>query len=253
MSLSVVIITKNEEDIIGMCLDAVAALSDDIVVVDSGSTDETEAICLAKKARFIPHFWEGYSKNKNFGIEHARYDWVLSIDADEILNSALVSAIQNELKAPSADAYNISFKNVFLGKPLNFGSWVRESHVRLFKKKSIRWQGDIHEKLTLEGARIGKLEGHILHYSIRSLEQYMFKKNIYTTLAAEDMYSRGKKAGFVKIFLSPVFHFVRDYVIKLGFLDGLQGFVLATEGAHYVYLKYSKLALLRKHITFVKK
>jgi glycosyltransferase involved in cell wall biosynthesis len=253
MSLSVVIITKNEEDIIGMCLDAIATLSDDIIVVDSGSTDKTESICLAKKARFIPHFWEGYSRNKNFGIGHTKYDWVLSIDADEILNAELVSAIQKELLAPTADAYNISFKNVFLGKPLDFGSWVRESHVRLFKKENIRWKGDIHEKLTLERARIGKLGGHILHYSVRSLEQYMSKKNVYTTLAAEDMYSRGKKAGFVKIFLSPIFHFVRDYVIKLGFLDGLQGFILATEGAHYVYLKYSKLALLQKNITFVKK
>ena len=253
MSLSVVIITKNEEDIIGMCLDAIAALSDDVIIVDSGSTDDTEVICISKNARFFPHGWEGYSKNKNFGIEQAKHDWVLSIDADEILNSELVSAIQKELRAPAFDAYDISFKNVFLGKALNYGSWVRESHIRLFKKKNIRWEGDIHEKLTLGAARIGKLNGHILHYSIRSLEQYISKKNIYTTLAAEDMYSRGKKAGFVKIFLSPVFHFLRDYVIKLGFLDGLQGFVLAAESAHYVYLKYSKLSLLQKHITFVKK
>lgn len=253
MSLSVVIITKNEEDIIGKCLDAVSTLSDDIVVIDSGSTDATEEICLSKKARFFKHFWEGYSQNKNLGITHAKHDWVLSIDADEILNQELVTAIQKELLSPSSDAYNISFKNVFLGKSLNYGSWVSESHVRLFKKENIRWAGEIHEKLTLGGAKIGKLDGHILHFSIRSLEQYISKKNTYTTLAAEEMYGRGKKSGFIKVCLSPLFHFFRDYIIKLGFLDGFQGFVLASESAHYVYLKYSKLALLQKGITIVKK
>lgn len=253
MPLSVVIITKNEEDIIGQCLEAVSELSDDIIIIDSGSTDTTEAICLSKGARFFSHEWKGYSGNKNYGIDQARHDWVLSIDADEILNSELITAIHKTLEAPVADAYNISFKNVFLGKELNYGSWQRESHVRLFRKKNIRWEGEIHEKLTLGEAKIDSIYGHIQHYSIRTLEQYINKKNIYTTLAAEEMYNRGKKSGFIKIFLSPVFHFFRDYIIKLGFLDGFQGFVLATESAHYVYLKYSKLSLLQKKITFLKK
>ena len=249
MSLSVVIITKNEEDIIGMCLDAVLQLSDDIVVIDSGSTDATEQICLSKNVRFFAHFWDGYSKNKNYGIDQTKHNWVLSIDADEILNTALITAIRKELLAPAADAYDIAFKNVFLGRALHYGSWAGEKHVRLFKKKNIRWQGDIHEKLTLEGAKTSMLDGHILHYSMRSLEQYSAKKNTYTSLAAEEMFMRGKKAGFVKIILSPLFRFISDYFLKLGFMDGFQGFVLAWESSHYVFLKYSKLYFLQKKIT----
>ncbi len=242
--ISAVVITRNEEEMIGDCLEALLQVTDDIVIVDSGSTDKTEEICKAKGVRFFPFGWKGFSENKNFGNQEAKYDWILSIDADEVVSKELVASILQEIKAPAADAYDIKFLNNFCGKWLYYGSWAGESHVRLFNKKGISWKGDIHESLTLEGKKVGKLKGFINHYSMKNLEKYIIKTNNYTTLAAEDMFKRGKKAGFTKIYLAPCFRFFSDYVLRLGFLDGFHGYLIAIESAHYVFIKYSKLRLL---------
>lgn len=243
--LSAVVITFNEEQNIPECIDSLKKITEDIIVVDRFSSDKTKMICLEKGVRFYERKWEGYSSAKNFGNDHAKHDWILSIDADEKISDELIESIRQEFKNPKSDAYQLSFLTNFCGKWIRHGAWYPEWHIRIFNKKKIHWEGALHEKLYIEkNSKIGKLNGFVFHFTVRNLEDYLKKKNIYTTLAAETMFREGKKATFTKLYLSPLVRFVADYFFLLGFLDGYQGYVIAKQSAHYVFLKYSKLKLL---------
>jgi len=245
--VSAVIITYNEERNIERCLQSLVHLTDDIVVVDSFSRDNTEAICRKYHVNFIKRKWEGYGPTKNLGNSYARYDYVLSLDADEELSEELIKEIRNEFSNSTYDCYELPRKSNFCGKWLNYGHWNPESHIRIFRKDKVYWDSSpVHEKLCLpKDATVKKLKGAILHYTIYSLEQYDQKNEKYSTLAAERLFNAGKKPGFIKLYISPFYRFFHSYILKLGFLDGYYGYVIAKETGKVTYQKYNKLKKLR--------
>jgi glycosyltransferase involved in cell wall biosynthesis len=241
--ISVVIITSNEASNIERTLISALKIASDIVIVDSGSTDNTLEICKKFPVRIFQHSWEGYAAQKNYGSNLTKNDWILSIDADEEVSEDLVQEIKKEFQNPQADCYDLPFRTNFCGQWLSFGHWNPESHIRLFKKNLIHWNTDaVHEGLVIpEDLKIRKLKGKINHYTIRSLEHYRQKNDYYINLAAVKMRNAGKKAGFIKLYLSPAYRFVHSYIFKLGFLDGYFGYVIARETGRVAYLKYKKI------------
>ena len=238
------VIVHNEASKIGDCIKSLRQLTDDIVVVDSFSTGATVHICNELNVRVFQQKWLGYSQQKNFGNAQAQHDWVISIDADERISGELAIHIQQIFEQePKADAYNLDFLTHFCGKAIHFGGWNPESHVRIFNKKIINWNTDaVHEGLTLQPQhKIEKLRGKVLHYTVGTPQAYMDKTEKYSSLFAEKSKSLGKKASFWKIYLSPITRFIKEYCLKLGFLDGKEGLFIAKENARYTYLKYLKM------------
>jgi len=246
--VSAVVITYNEEKNIERCLQSLARLTDDIVVVDSFSRDSTEEICRKYNVNFLRRKWEGYGPTKNLGNSYGRYDYILSLDADEELSGDLIEEIKSEFNNPRYDCYEVPRKSNFCGKWLKFGHWNPESHIRIFRKNKIYWDSSpVHEKLCLEkDTTIRKLKGAILHYTIYSLEQYDQKNDKYSTLAAERLFKDGKKPGFIKLYISPFYRFFHSYILKLGILDGYYGYVIAKETGRVTFQKYNKLKKLRE-------
>ncbi len=243
MLLSVVIITKNEAHIIGTTLQSLQGLTDDIVMVDSGSTDETIAIGQQFNARVIETGWNGYGINKNVGIDAALHDWILNIDADEALDEKLKQSLLQLQLQDERVLYEMRFKNFFCGKWIRFGEWGFDKHIRLFNRKQVRWNAAaVHESLQLPAdARVQLIPGHILHYTTQHEEEYAFKTIAYAKLNAEKYFQQGKKANLLKQLFSPLFSFIKYYIFKGGFLDGSYGWTIAFSTAKYTYLKYSFL------------
>ncbi len=244
VSLSAVIISVNQEKKILKTIEALKTFTDDIVVVDSGSTDRTREVATQAGARVFSQAWLGYSAQKNFGNAQAKYDWILSVDDDEVVSPELAESIRQAFTpSPTADAFDLPFRTVFAGKLIRFGGWNPESHVRIFNKNKIQWNTDaVHEGLTLKpDHKIQKLSGYVYHYTVDTPEQFVAKTDRNSTLLAEKGRKIGKKASFVKIYLSPAFRFLVEYIFKLGFLDGYYGWFIAKENTRYTYLKYKKL------------
>jgi glycosyltransferase involved in cell wall biosynthesis len=242
--LSAVIISVNQEKKILKTIEALKTLTDDIVVVDSGSTDRTCEVAKQAGARVFTQAWLGYSAQKNAGNALAKYDWILSVDDDEVVSPELAESIRQVFaSSPTADAYDLPFRTVFAGKLIRFGGWNPESHVRIFNKKLIEWNTDaVHEGLTLKPEyKIQKLSGYVYHYTVDTPKQFAAKTDRYSSLFAEKGRKIGKKASFIKLYLSPVFRFLVEYIFKLGFLDGYYGWFIAKENTRYTYLKYKKL------------
>jgi len=239
--LSVVIITNNEEINIERCIKSVLSVSTDIVVVDSGSKDATIAICRKYPVKVVERMWEGYALQKNFGNNLTINPYILSLDADEELTPELQLQLK-ALKEPYADVYEMPFKISFCGKWLTYTHWNSRKHVRIFRRE-FKWNNDdVHEKLIIPGnSKKIKLSGKINHYTIHSLKQYKYKNDCYAVLAAKKMKASGKKAGFVKLYISPAWRFFHSYILKLGFLEGYYGYVIAYETARCAFLKYYKL------------
>lgn len=243
--LSGVVITHNAKDTIGDCIEALLRITDDVVIVDSGSSDGTKEICLSKPIRYVQKSWEGYAANKNFGNQLAKYDYILSVDSDEILSEELIhSILELKKKKPLADAYSLRFVTNFCGKWIRYGGWNPEWHVRIFDKRKIQWQLiDVHEILHLNSLhKIEKLKGLVLHYSYPTEDSHLKKIEKYTDLFAERAFKAQKRTSKVKIWGSAIFTFISNYLLKLGFLDGYYGFVVAKNNALYSYLKYKKLS-----------
>ncbi len=234
--LSVLIRTKNEEDNIQRAINSVRDIADEIVVVDSGSTDNTVELAKALGAKVYFKEWEGYSKQLNYGIGLCQGYWVLVLDADEELSQELRESIRKELKNPTCDGYMVNRRTYYLGRFLNH-AWYPEWRLRLFKKNLIKIEGEVHEEYILDG-KVGKLSGDLYHYSYRSLlDQY--QKNVrYAQIVAQYMHSKGKKYRLYNLILNPVWAFIKVYLIKLGFLDGLRGLSVALSSSLYTFLKY---------------
>lgn len=244
--LSAVIITNNAKDTIGSCIDALLKVTDDVVVVDSGSDDGTRQICGAKSVRYFQKQWEGYSANKNFGNAQAQHPYILSIDSDEVLDSELIESINAEFRDARklVPAYSLRFITNFAGKWIRYGSWNPEWHVRIFDKRMIQWElMDVHEALNLKpNHQIKKLNGLVLHYSYPTVESHLKKIEKYTDLFAERNYKAGKKSPLFNRVFSSSFTLFSSYILKLGFLDGAEGWTIAKNNAIYTQKKYSKLA-----------
>ncbi|OOQ57282.1 glycosyltransferase family 2 protein [Mucilaginibacter pedocola] len=250
--VSIVIITKNEAAILGRCLKMANFISNDIVVVDNGSTDGTTKIAEAFGARAFQMGWDGYGANKNKGIALARYDWVLSIDADEIADVQLINTLHKLPLDNASVVYDIQFRSYFGDKLIRFGTWGRDHHPRLFNRTKVRWsETEVHETLVLPpDARVKKIGGYLHHYSVQNIAECEKKATHYARLSAIKYANAGKKAGFAKLYLSPVFCFLMSYIFRLGFLDGEEGFAIALMLYKNTRLKYQYLKLFegRKYL-----
>lgn len=244
--LSACIIAMNEADRIGPCLDSVC-FCDEIVVLDSGSTDGTQALCREKGARVIETDWPGWVKQKNRAVQAARNDWILSLDADERVDADLRATLEGlsegglgEAQGPVA--YAVSRKVRYLGRWLRHGGWYPEWRVRLFDRRRARWGGiDPHDRVEVVGRTARLRPGDLEHHTYRSLEDQIAQINRHTQAAADDLYARGRRAGIWPAVFRPPFHFVRHYLLRLGFLDGSAGLVMCGMRSYYVFLKYVKL------------
>lgn len=252
MDISVVIITGNEAHIIANTLQSLQVVSNDIVVVDSGSTDDTVNICKQFKATVIETNWAGYGINKNKGIAAAKNDWILSLDADEAIDAELQESLLQLTTTNDAVVFNIRFKNFFCNKWIRFGEWGFDAHIRLFNRKKVQWNNvTVHENLVFpEDVKIMKLKGHILHYTVHNLKEYADKTNSYARMNAKKYADAGKRSNFFKQCFSPLFAFILHYFFQFGFLDGAEGFIIAKTTARYTFLKYRYLKEMNKNPQF---
>jgi glycosyltransferase involved in cell wall biosynthesis len=243
MNISAVIIAKNEAHVIAGTLQSLIAITDDIVVVDSGSTDQTVDICRQFNARVIETGWEGYGINKNKGIDAAKNDWILNVDADETIDETLQQSLLRLSLNNENEVFNVRFRNFFCNKWIRFGEWGFDSHIRMFNRKKVRWNvAAVHEELIFPPqVKITMLEGNILHYTVNNMQEYVKKTKYYAMMNAKKYYDNGRKANFFRQYLSPVFAFLQHYIFRLGFLDGKEGFIIARTTAWYTFLKYSYL------------
>ena len=243
--LSVVLIAQNAAPQLPDCLASVA-FADEVVVVDSQSTDGTAALAARYGARVIDKEWLGFGRQKQFAVEQAANDWVLCLDADERVSPELAASMVRALEAPAAPVYRMARRNRFLGRWLRHGEGYPDWSPRLFDRRRARWSDDaVHEKV-LYAATPGSLAGDLLHESAEDLGRYLEKQNRYTALAARELYGRGRRAGVLELALSPLLRFVKFYLLHLGFLDGLPGLVHISIGCMNSFMKYAKLIELHK-------
>jgi glycosyltransferase involved in cell wall biosynthesis len=247
--VSVVIITKNEAEVIAECINAAQLITDDIIIVDNDSTDDTLDIAASLGCRIYQRPWDGYGANKNKGIELARYDWVLSIDADEIADLELVLSLHSLRLDDVTIVYDIRFKSYFGKKAINYGSWGRDHHVRLFNRTLVKWtEQSVHETLMMP-IHIKKqtVDGYLHHYSVKDVDECNSKAIYYAKLSAEKYLQAGKKASFINLYVSPVFSFVKSYFLFLGFLDGKEGWAIARITYKNKWLKYHYLHRIKNN------
>lgn len=245
-TLSVVIITRNEERNIERCLESVA-FADEIIVVDSDSTDRTVEIARGRGATVIHNEFVGYGPAKQAGVDRATKEWVLSIDADEALSPQLAEEMKAVIDAESSsDGYFVPRCTNFLGRWIRYSNWYPDFVLRLFKRTRGKLDGAVvHEKIVVEGS-IGKLRHDLLHYSYPTMEEYVRKFNIYTTMGAEEAHKSGCPSGWWAMTAKPFAAFIRHYIIKQGFRDGLEGFLISVLSSGAVLVKYAKLRHLNK-------
>ena len=243
--LSAVLITRNAAAVLEACLDSLA-FADEIVIVDSGSGDGTLEIAARKGARVVQKEWLGFGRQKQFAVEQASHDWVLCVDADERVSPELAQSIQAALAAPAAPVYRMPRRNRFLGRWLSHGEGYPDWSPRLFNRMNARWSDDlVHEKV-LFAVTPGTLQGDLMHDSFDDLSQYLERQNRYTTLAARQAFEQGRSANLVYLLASPVVRFLKFYVMRLGFLDGLPGLMHISICCINSYVKYMKLMELRR-------
>lgn len=211
-------------------------------MVDSGSTDATVEIARAHGARVLTREWPGFAAQKNFAAQAASHDWILALDADEALSPELERAIAAlKQSGPDRDGYSFPRLAHYGGRWIRHSGWYPDRKVRLYRRNRGRWVGDyVHESVQLDGAA-GELKGDLLHYTCDSLSAHLQTLDRYTTLAAEELASRGRRASWSRLALSPIWAGVRSYILQRGFLDGPQGFQIAAMAGLYVYAKYAKL------------
>jgi len=246
LPISLIVITRDAARELEECLTS-APFAAEKIVVDSGSIDDTVAIAERSGARVVRHEWMGFGPQKNFAVRQACHDWVLCVDADERVTEELGAAIRAAFAAPpTAAAFALARRNRFLGRWLDHGEGYPDWSVRLFDRARARWTDDpVHEHVVTVGP-VTRLTGDLLHRSAESIEAYVAKQNRYTTLQAQAMHARGERTGALQIGMSPLFRFVRFYVLKLGFLDGVAGFAHIAIGAFASFLKYAKLRALER-------
>ncbi|PCI99000.1 MAG: glycosyl transferase [Flavobacteriales bacterium] len=250
IQLSVVIITFNEEKNIARCLDSVLPIADDIVVVDSFSTDTTKQICIQKRARFVEHKFEGHIEQKNWAITQAKYQYVLSLDADEALTKELQEVIIEIKNNYQSDAYSFNRLTNYCGQWIKHCGWYPDEKLRLWDSTKGKWGGENpHDKVIMnKGIRVEHINLDILHYSFYTEEQHLKQIEYFTDISSKAAFNKGKKSSSLKIFYKPIFKFFRDYVLKAGFLDGYYGYIVCRNSGYAAGLKYKKIAQLQKEI-----
>ncbi|GBE08088.1 MAG TPA: glycosyltransferase family 2 protein [Gammaproteobacteria bacterium] len=243
--LSAIIITYNAARQLVDCLNSLSFVSE-ILILDSGSDDETRNIAQQYNARFIHQDWLGYGPQKQKAVELAEHDWVLCLDADECISEELAVSIQSVMESPQYQAYQFPRCNRFMGRWLRHGEGYPDISLRLFNRQHALWSNDAVHEFVQTDVSTGTLKGDLLHDSAASLASYLEKQNQYTSLQAEKMYQAGKTAGVGKILLNPLFRFFKFYLFRLGFLDGVPGLVHICIGCQNTFIKYAKLITLQR-------
>jgi glycosyltransferase involved in cell wall biosynthesis len=238
--LSVVIIALNAAKQIEACLDSVK-FADEVLVVDSGSTDATRAIADVAGARVIEKEWLGFGRQKQFAVSAAKHDWVLCLDVDERVSPELAESIAAALKTPDHMAWRMPRRNRFLGRWLSHGEGYPDWSLRLFHRAHASWSNDEVHETVMTTADVGRLRGDLMHDSAEDVTTYLAKQNRYSSLHAQALYGQGVRAGYVRLLVSPLARFIKFYILRLGFLDGGPGFAHVAIGCFAAFAKYAKL------------
>ena len=247
VKISAVVITLNEERNIKRCLDSLQGVADEIVVVDSYSTDRTEEICRSYNTIFIKHKFNGMIEQKNWAILHTTFPYILSLDADEALSDELRSSILQVKENWSHDGYLFARLNNYCGQWIHHTSWYPSRKLRLWDSRMGRFGGNNpHDRYILkQGASSTVMHGDLLHYSYYTISGHLQQINSFSTIVARSYYDRGKRAGFFSFTVRPLWRFLKDFIFLRGFMDGFYGFVVSVNSAHEVFLKYVKLRNLQ--------
>jgi glycosyltransferase involved in cell wall biosynthesis len=240
MKITATIITLNEERNVARAIESLRCC-DEILIVDSGSTDRTVELAEKLGVRVLEAGWLGYAAQKNWAAEHASHEWILSLDADEALSEALEAEIWNLKKSgPAFDAYTMPRLALYLGRWIYHSGWHPDRKVRLYHRDQAKWVGDfVHESVQARG-RVGHLQSNILHFTCESLSEHVKTMDRYTTLAAQELAARKVKVPLSRLIVDPAWTFVKTYFLQRGFLDGPEGLTIAQMAAFYTFLKYSK-------------
>ena len=246
VKLAAVVVALNEEEKIGDCLESISFV-DDIVVVDSGSTDRTLEICHAHGARVFHNEWKGYIEQKNFALSLVESDWVLSVDADERVSARLREEIIAELKNPQADGYYIPRLAYYVNRWIYHCGWFPDRKLRLFRREVGRWTGENpHDKVMVSTGRTARMAGIIFHLSFEDIAAHVRTLNDFSTIGARERLKKGKDSGPAHIIFRPLFTFLKMYLFRRGFQDGLPGFIVSALSAFHVFSKYWKITEMKK-------
>jgi len=248
MKISAIIITKNEERNIERCLQSLKRIEDEVVVIDSFSTDNTRAICEKYNVKFVQQEWLGYAEQKNYANSLSSNDIILSIDADEALSMELQQSL-HDLKLSNKQDFICKVNRLtnYCGKWIHHCGWYPDKKTRIFNRNTTKWVGTIHEAISYSrDTDIIQLKGDLQHYSYYSIDEHILQANKYSTLAAKEYFENNKKYPFFVSLFKSIWRFKRDYFFKGGFLDGFYGFVICTINAMTTFLKYVKLKQLYK-------
>lgn len=251
--LSAIILTFNEGRNIERCLKSIQGIADEVIIIDSFSTDQTEVICRNYGARFIQRKWEGYSNAKNYGNSLASYDYILSLDADEALSDELRESLLAEKKDFKSEAYSFHRLTNYCGQWIHHCGWYPDTKTRLWRKGKAEWVGLVHEQLLLNNCSVSLLKGDIHHYSYYSIKEHFQKADRYSDLIAKQNHENGKKAPFYKLALSPFVCFFKGYILQRGFLDGYYGFIICFISSFITRIKYVKTRELTKNVSLDKR
>ena len=246
--LSVVMVCKNGSKVIAETIKSFSGLTDDILVYDNGSIDDTKDIVRQTNARLVEGSWEGFGKTRNKANALAKYDWILSLDADEAIDEELKEYLLHLDLANETNVFKLKFKNFLGDKWLRFGEWGDDKHIRLFNRVKIKWNdADVHETLLLRGeVKVILAPGYVLHKTAINVSEFENKMENYAMLNAEKYFKQQRASGPLRMFISAAFSFTKNYFFKLGFLDGATGFQCARINARYTFLKYKKLHELNR-------
>lgn len=248
MKISAVIITYNEEDRLPDALASLQGVVDEIVVVDSYSTDRTPEIAGQAGVKFQQNRFEDYGQQKNFAMQKAGHDWVLNLDADERVSPELKKAIRELKEKPlraDVNAFAIKRRTFYLGRWIRYSGWYPDKKVRLFRKSASVWQGRIHERLEVTGT-VAPLSGVILHFTYRNIGDHVRRLERYSNFQAEEIVRKKKKCLYLRLMVLPPMTFFRHYVWRLGFLDGFAGLVIATISSWGTAMKYFKAVAIKR-------
>ncbi len=243
--ISAAIITLNEQDSIRKAIESLKGLVSEIIVVDSGSSDQTIPIAKKLKAKVFIRKFDNFANQKNFAVSKANGNWILSLDADEEISSVLAEEIKQAIRSDKYCGYLIPRKNIILGKLIRYSRWSPDLHVWLWKKNFGKWAGDVHEEVVVNG-KVGLLKNSKIHNSHKSINEFMQTNNFYSSLEVQASFKKGVRFSFLKMWLDPFFEFCIRFIYKKGFLDGKEGFVLAYVMSIYKLSVWIKLWELEK-------
>jgi len=250
MRISVVVITHNEERNIERCIRSVHNIADEIIIVDSFSTDNTVAIARELGAKVVEHAFEGYGAQKRFAAEQASNDWVMQLDADEAVSPELEQSIRSLDEKTAMSGYKINILTNYCGKWIKHGGWYPNPKIRLVdRRKGSMSMDKVHEKWELNepGDKFGQLKGDLLHYSYYTIADHIYKINNYSEISAKADAERGRTCSKLKVILAPKWFFIVQFIFRLGFLDGFAGYILCKNSAYYMFLRYSKLYIYSRN------